>query len=229
MQSDSPNPVPKFVVDAGSDDVMRQFQQLMSQFLQTQALVMTTYLQGSPAAGLPALPAVAAAPRALSPRPASQPHYVAPSVQPVQPVHPAVEAAPAAVANPLPVQQKAAPLPAAAAAPAPALVAAAKTVVTPASSGTSASDLLSQLLDIVSDRTGYPQEMLDPNANIEADLGIDSIKRMEILTAFQQQHVGAQRGAFQGAMEKLTAIKTLRETATVLAELLAGQAEAAVA
>jgi hypothetical protein len=52
---------------------------------------------------------------------------------------------------------------------------------------------------------------------------------MEILTAFQQLHAGAQRGTFQGAMEKLTAIKTLRETASVLAELLAGQAEAAVA
>jgi hypothetical protein len=81
----------------------------------------------------------------------------------------------------------------------------------------------------VSDRTGYPQDMLDPDANIEADLGVDSIKRLEILTAFQQLHAGTQRGAFQGAMEKLTAIKTLRETASVLTELLAGQAEAAVA
>jgi hypothetical protein len=95
--------------------------------------------------------------------------------------------------------------------------------------GTSASDVLSQLLHIVSERTGYPLEMLDADANIEADLGIDSIKRMEILTAFQQMHAGARRGAFQGAMEKLTAIKGLRETASVLAELLAGQAEAAVA
>ena len=227
MQSDAPTPVPKFVVDAGSEDVMRQFQQLMSQFLQTQALVMTAYLQGSPTAGLPAIQGVAAAaPRALGPRPAPQPRYSAP---PAQPVQPAAEVAPAAVSIPQPVPAKAATLPAAPVAAAPAPVAPARAVASPSKPGTSESDLLSQLLDIVSDRTGYPQEMLDPNANIEADLGIDSIKRMEILTAFQQQHVGAQRGAFQGAMEKLTAIKTLRETATVLAELLAGQAEAAVA
>jgi len=73
------------------------------------------------------------------------------------------------------------------------------------------------------------EDMLDADANIEADLGIDSIKRMEILTAFQQLHAGAQRGSFQGAMERLTAIKTLRETASVLAGLLTEQAEAAVA
>jgi hypothetical protein len=97
--------------------------------------------------------------------------------------------------------------------------------------GTSASDVLSQVLDIVSERTGYPQDMLDADANIEADLGIDSIKRMEILTAFQQMHAaaGAQRGGFQGAMERLTSMKTLRETASVLTELLAEQDEAAVA
>jgi acyl carrier protein len=93
----------------------------------------------------------------------------------------------------------------------------------------SASDVLAQLLAIVSERTGYPEDMVDADANIEADLGIDSIKRMEILTAFQQSHAGTQRGAFQGAMEKLTAIKTLRETSTLLTELLAGQTEAAVA
>jgi acyl carrier protein len=93
----------------------------------------------------------------------------------------------------------------------------------------SSSEVLKQLLVIVSERTGYPEDMLDVDANIEADLGIDSIKRMEILTAFQQSHAGAQRGAFQGAMEKLTGIKTVRETANVLAELLAGQTEVAVA
>ena len=37
------------------------------------------------------------------------------------------------------------------------------------------------LLSIVSDKTGYPVEMLDLSMDIEADLGIDSIKRVEIL------------------------------------------------
>ena len=39
------------------------------------------------------------------------------------------------------------------------------------------------LLGIVEDRTGYPRDMLDPNQNLEADLGIDSIKRVEIISA----------------------------------------------
>jgi acyl carrier protein len=43
------------------------------------------------------------------------------------------------------------------------------------------------LLTVVSEKTGYPQEMLDLNMNMEADLGIDSIKRVEILGAIQQQ------------------------------------------
>ncbi|MBD2569653.1 type I polyketide synthase [Anabaena lutea] len=43
------------------------------------------------------------------------------------------------------------------------------------------SNLSPTLLNIVSDKTGYPAEMLDLSMDIEADLGIDSIKRVEIL------------------------------------------------
>ncbi len=43
------------------------------------------------------------------------------------------------------------------------------------------------LLAIVSDKTGYPAEMLDLEMDLEADLGIDSIKRVEILGALQDQ------------------------------------------
>ena len=70
MSSDAPKPVQPYVADPGSEDVMRQFQQLMSQFLQTQALVMTAYLQGTPGAVAPSPlamtpPAPSAAARAL--------------------------------------------------------------------------------------------------------------------------------------------------------------------
>ena len=41
-------------------------------------------------------------------------------------------------------------------------------------------------LTIVSDKTGYPQEMLDLDMDMEADLGIDSIKRVEILGAVRE-------------------------------------------
>jgi len=57
-------------------------------------------------------------------------------------------------------------------------------------SATSAIDLgpLTQsMLAIVSDKTGYPADMLEIEMDMEADLGIDSIKRVEILGAMQEQ------------------------------------------
>ena len=48
-------------------------------------------------------------------------------------------------------------------------------------------DLTKILLDLVSERTGYPAEMLGLDQDLEADLGIDSIKRVEIVGAFQNQ------------------------------------------
>jgi len=47
--------------------------------------------------------------------------------------------------------------------------------------------LSDMLLDIVGDKTGYPPEMLDLDMDMEADLGIDSIKRVEILGAMEDQ------------------------------------------
>ena len=43
------------------------------------------------------------------------------------------------------------------------------------------------LLAVVADKTGYPPEMLDLDMGLDADLGIDSIKRVEILSALQEQ------------------------------------------
>lgn len=44
------------------------------------------------------------------------------------------------------------------------------------------------LLDVVSEKTGYPTEMLELGMDLEADLGIDSIKRVEILGAMQEKY-----------------------------------------
>ena len=48
--------------------------------------------------------------------------------------------------------------------------------------------LTQSFLQIVSDKTGYPTEMLELEMDMEADLGIDSIKRVEILGAIQEQY-----------------------------------------
>jgi acyl carrier protein/NAD(P)-dependent dehydrogenase (short-subunit alcohol dehydrogenase family) len=43
------------------------------------------------------------------------------------------------------------------------------------------------LLEVVAEKTGYPVEMLELEMALDADLGIDSIKRVEILSALQEQ------------------------------------------
>ena len=54
-------------------------------------------------------------------------------------------------------------------------------------SGLNAAHVQSTMLDVVADKTGYPAEMLDLAMDMEADLGIDSIKRVEILGTVQDQ------------------------------------------
>ncbi|MEP0751869.1 acyltransferase domain-containing protein [Trichocoleus sp. Lan] len=49
-----------------------------------------------------------------------------------------------------------------------------------------ANALIQSLLEVVSEKTGYPTEMLELSMDMEADLGIDSIKRVEILGAMQE-------------------------------------------
>ncbi len=48
--------------------------------------------------------------------------------------------------------------------------------------------LTTSLLEVVSEKTGYPAEMLELNMDMEADLGIDSIKRVEIFGALTKMH-----------------------------------------
>jgi NAD(P)-dependent dehydrogenase (short-subunit alcohol dehydrogenase family)/acyl carrier protein len=52
-------------------------------------------------------------------------------------------------------------------------------------------DAASVLLQVVSDLTGYPAEMLDLDQDLESDLGIDSIKRVEILSLLSERLPGA--------------------------------------
>ncbi|MBU2513110.1 acyltransferase domain-containing protein [bacterium] len=67
-----------------------------------------------------------------------------------------------------------------------------ETVSAPVSSPVAASSLseellASTLLNVVSEKTGYQADMLELNMDLEADLGIDSIKRVEILNGIQEQ------------------------------------------
>jgi polyketide-type polyunsaturated fatty acid synthase PfaA len=58
------------------------------------------------------------------------------------------------------------------------------------STGLSAANVQRTMLSVVADKTGYPAEMLELSMDMEADLGIDSIKRVEILGTVQDELPG---------------------------------------
>jgi len=124
--------------------------------------------------GLP----VSASPAVYAPAPVPVPAMPAP-VAPVAPV----SFAPPPTANVTETPAPAAPAPVApepvAAPPAP--------DPTPAPAADSGIDVTKVLLDIVADKTGYPAEVLELRMELDSDLGIDSIKRVEILSALQDE------------------------------------------
>ncbi|UGT61114.1 type I polyketide synthase [Nocardia asteroides] len=48
-------------------------------------------------------------------------------------------------------------------------------------------DLLQALREVVAEKTGYPVEMVDTGMDLEADLGVDSIKRVQVIGALQER------------------------------------------
>ncbi|MCL6542788.1 MAG: SDR family NAD(P)-dependent oxidoreductase [Roseiflexus sp.] len=132
---------------------------------------------------------VTVAPATIQYAPAPQPTPVAPPpppkpVEPPAPVAPApingkpVETAPVAPPPPAPEPVVAPPV-----APAPAPVAPAPAPVTaaPAMDGVTA-----KVLQIVAEKTGYPPEMLDLDLDLEADLGVDTVKQAETFVAVRE-------------------------------------------
>lgn len=185
-------PAPPAVADDGVDQVMIEYSRMMTQFITSQADLMSKFL-GSEASS-PALP---------SPAP---PAFQAPIPQPPSVPTPPVAEPPAAAAS-APAAPTPAPGPKAPAAP--------------------ARSVLDTLLAIASERTGYPSDMLDVTASLEADLGVDSIKRVEIVGAFQKTRSDAERAKISDSMEALSAAGSLRELADVLESLCEAQAASA--
>ena len=77
------------------------------------------------------------------------------------------------------------------------------------SEGAADTKLLEQtVLEVVSELTGYPVEMIEPEMDLEADLGIDSIKRVEILATVQNRIPDMPTGnsAYTGTLRTLRQI-----------------------
>lgn len=74
-------------------------------------------------------------------------------------------------------------------------------------------DLTAAILGVVAEMTGYPADMLNLDMNLETDLGIDSIKRVEILAAIQKRFPNASAIA----PDEIGSMQTLRQIADKLA------------
>lgn len=126
-------------------------------------------------------------------------------------------APPAALPVPLPEAAPAAPEPISASLPAAALAAAPPAEPAPPSEApplaapliVDRDHLAATVVGLVSERTGYPAEMLDLDQDIEADLGIDSIKRIEILDAFRKRLPDPLRSAADEHVAELVREKSL--------------------
>ncbi|MEI7879316.1 MAG: SDR family NAD(P)-dependent oxidoreductase [bacterium] len=81
---------------------------------------------------------------------------------------------------------------------------------TPVAQKYSAEHIRQEVLRIAGERTGYPPDMLDVDADLEADLGIDSIKRVEIAGRLRKAfpHLGASPDASTAG--NLASLRTLR-------------------
>jgi hypothetical protein len=125
---------------------------------------------------------------------------------------PPVVSVPAAVMAPPPASM-AMPAPPAvpsATAPAPVLTAAASA---PAAT-ISLPDLQTLMLSVVAAKTGYPAEMVGLDMDLETDLGVDSIKRVEILSSVMEQAPGLP----EVSAARMAGMRTLREMVAYLAE-----------
>ncbi|APW58971.1 type I polyketide synthase [Paludisphaera borealis] len=179
-QAAAATPAPSTPTPSGaSERVMAAFQETMRTFLEVQQATMLAYLTGKSAAPTTTAPRTTPAP----PAPVFTPPPVVESRPSVAPSasEPAPPVAPVAIA----------PSPAATSEPANRDVIAAK------------------LLEIVRDRTGYPLEVLQLGLDIEADLGIDSIKRVEILGKLRDVFPRLASASDPESMDALTRAATL--------------------
>ena len=91
-------------------------------------------------------------------------------------------------------------------------------------------DPMQLVVSIVSERTGYPIETLGVDLDLEADLSIDSIKRIEIIGELALKlglRVGDGAADADAIVEELASRKTLRALVAWLTERLAKDAAAA--
>lgn len=81
--------------------------------------------------------------------------------------------------------------------------------------GGGATDFTPLLLSVIADVTGYPEDALTPDMSLEEELGVDSIKRVQILAIVRDQVPGLDDA--DGA--EMARLRTIADVAVRLGEL----------
>jgi acyl transferase domain-containing protein/NAD(P)-dependent dehydrogenase (short-subunit alcohol dehydrogenase family) len=183
--------------------MQEQTAQLHKQFLETQESAQRTLqvlVEGqqrflAASLGLPTTPPPAAA--QLPPVPTRAPSPIIPvaAAPVIPPARPLLEVRPSDFAKAPPPPEP----PHAAAAP-------------PIVAGPRSEQIRQVLIAVVAEKTGYPPDMLDLDMGLDSDLGIDSIKRVEILSGLQERLPDAPAVK----PEHLGTLQTLRQIADFL-------------
>ncbi|MEM7155184.1 MAG: SDR family NAD(P)-dependent oxidoreductase [Myxococcota bacterium] len=176
---------------------------MMRQFLETQERVMSAYVRASSRA--PDEPLHLPAARVL-PGPAAYAAIAGAAEAATIPPPPRV--APEPVPAPTPAANVSVPSP-----PEASASAAAAPVEGPAANAAPSyldrNTLTNLLLGVVEDKTGYPRDLVSLTQNLEADLGIDSIKRVEVASAIVEKLPQEHRVALKPNLGELNTQSTL--------------------
>jgi acyl carrier protein len=80
----------------------------------------------------------------------------------------------------------------------------------PASAGGVSADIVRAL---IAEKTGYPTDMLEDDMDLEGELGVDSIKQVEILSALRDRYPSLP----EVDPEQITELRTIRKIADFFA------------
>ncbi len=198
--------------DGPADErVLASFQETMRAFLEVQRSTMLAYLAGRPGS----VPSG----QASSPPHDPHPSRISPAAFERPTVEPKVHREPMPTPSPPSasiVPQASPPAPAPLSTPATIAV---ESFGATATEGVDREAVSARLVEIVRDRTGYPSEMLGLDLDLEADLGIDSIKRVEILGTLRDAVPSLAESADSTVMDALSRARTLGEIAEMVVEM----------
>ena len=202
----------------GSESVFHDVSQRHSEYMQMMTAAHTAFLAFAGSGQPPVQPA------------ATIPHEGPPAVPPLAPPTmrsepQAVRATSAAVANPDPIEAAPAPAPMQMPAPAPVVGDTVQPVQQVAQAAPAGQDPIAVVTALVAEKTGYPTDMLEVDMDLEGELGVDSIKQVEILSALREQVPGLP----ELEPEKLTELRTIRLVAGFVGQGMTGAPVAPVA